>query len=462
MNQYEKDYKIIQKITEGYHIVLDIQSNKIILSGKSLNPSYPNTYINLFSLSDLKQLSPIFNQCSNIFQAYKLINNEILQNKIIIKNHVSHLDICLFSKGYNTPIPINLQNSTKQIPITLKLSPNNNYKYILDSEKSITININNNCSCRSPVKDELYKSQVSEDYNSIRTRPLTTRVTKINPDADLIKRIKELENENKILKNENKNLRNENINLRNENNNLKNEIDDLRDENNNLKEEIYNIKSENEYLQNELNELQENNNSLKITINKLKNKKNSITISDSKLCAIKGEILKNSEDKEFLFERICKNAKRINLQLIFKATVDAKDNNFAEAFHRLCDHKNNTLVLIETDDGLRFGGFTTCKWEGNTQKYDDNAFVFSLDNRKIYNVISGEKAIQCNPNRGPIFLGPQIYIKDNAFEEGGSTCESQRNYETEENFELNGGNQNFNIREIEVYSVEFMDSNNIY
>ena len=131
----------------------------------------------------------------------------------------------------------------------------------------------------------------------------------------------------------------------------------MRDENNNLKDEIYNIKSENEYLQNELNVLQENNNSLKITINKLKNKKNSITISDSKLCAIKGEILKNSEDKEFLFERICKNAKRINLQLIFKATVDAKDNNFAEAFHRLCDHKNNTLVLIETDDGLRFGGF---------------------------------------------------------------------------------------------------------
>ena len=70
-----------------------------------------------------------------------------------------------------------------------------------------------------------------------------------------------------------------------------------------------------------------------------------------------------------------------------------------------------------------------------------------------YDSIEGEPAIGCYPKFGPIFLGCQIRIFDNAFKEGGTTYEKGMNYETEEDFELTGGDQKFGVKEIEVYEV---------
>ena len=54
----------------------------------------------------------------------------------------------------------------------------------------------------------------------------------------------------------------------------------------------------------------------------------------------------------------------------------------------------NTLTIIKTKEGLIFGGFTSQTWEGNDfDKEDENAFCFSVDNKKIYNCIKGKKAI---------------------------------------------------------------------
>ena len=86
------------------------------------------------------------------------------------------------------------------------------------------------------------------------------------------------------------------------------------------------------------------------------------------------------------------------------------------------DEAQSSLVLVETDKGKRFGGFTTCSWEGECiDKKDENAFVFSLDKMMIYENIPGEDAIGCYPKFGPIFLGCQIRIYDNAFSKGGTT-----------------------------------------
>ena len=77
-----------------------------------------------------------------------------------------------------------------------------------------------------------------------------------------------------------------------------------------------------------------------------------------------------------------------------------------------------------------------------------------MDKKKIYDVIPDENAIGCYPQCGPIFLGCQIRIYDNAFENGGTTFEKGMNFNTEEDFELTGGVQKFGIEEIEVYGVE--------
>ena len=110
---------------------------------------------------------------------------------------------------------------------------------------------------------------------------------------------------------------------------------------------------------------------------------------------------------------------------------------------------------MRSGNGKRFGGFTSCNWQGNSiEKKDNNAFIFSLDKLKIYDVIEGEDAIGCYPNFGPVFLGCQIRIYDEFFKKGGSTYEKGLNYDTEEDFELTGGLKTFEVKDIEVYSVE--------
>jgi hypothetical protein len=72
---------------------------------------------------------------------------------------------------------------------------------------------------------------------------------------------------------------------------------------------------------------------------------------------------------------------------------------------------------------------------------------------ETYDIIPNEEAIGCYPKFGPIFLGCQIRIYDNAFTQGGTTFEKGMNYNTQEDFELNGGEREFIVKEIEVYEV---------
>ena len=74
---------------------------------------------------------------------------------------------------------------------------------------------------------------------------------------------------------------------------------------------------------------------------------------------------------------------------------------------------------------------------------------------QIYDIIPGEDAIGCYPKYGPVFLGCQIRIFDDAFTKGGTTFEKGLNYDTKEDFELTGVLRQFEVKEIEVYSVEF-------
>ena len=166
---------------------------------------------------------------------------------------------------------------------------------------------------------------------------------------------------------------------------------------------------------------------------------------------VKGEIIHDTDELELLTRKINKSNQKLTLNLVYKATADSDK---AVAFHEKCDDAKSTLVLVETDKGKRFGGYTTCSWSGDcVDKKDENAFVFSLDKMEIYEHIPGEDAIGCYPKFGPIFLGCQIRIYDNAFTKGGTTFEKGLNYNTQEDFELTGGERVFQIKEIEVYEV---------
>ena len=178
----------------------------------------------------------------------------------------------------------------------------------------------------------------------------------------------------------------------------------------------------------------------------------SLLIQDTRLEIVKGDIIQNAKELEILSRKISKNNKKISFNLIYKASIDGDK---AEIFHKKCDGAKSTLVLVKSSNDKRFGGYTSCDWKGNNiEKKDNDAFVFSLDKRKIYDIIPEELAIGCYPRYGPVFLGCQIRIYDEFLKNGGTTFEKGMNYNTEENYELTGGLKKFEIKDIEVYSVD--------
>ena len=167
----------------------------------------------------------------------------------------------------------------------------------------------------------------------------------------------------------------------------------------------------------------------------------------------RGTIIRDNSELEMIVNKINKYNRPIKIDLIYKASTDSDK---ASAFHENCDSAKNTIVLVETVNGKRFGGYTSQSWDGDCiDKKDPNAFIFSLDKMETYGVILDKDAIGCYPDFGPVFLGCQIRIYDNAFSKGGSTFERGVSYLTNEDYELNGGEKLFGVKEIEVYEVKF-------
>ena len=469
MQKYREQYKIFQN-GNIFQLTSDIELDKLKLFCQSIAPKI-STFIGLYTLQQLQELNPNFYCCSNIYEAQKLINERIEQNQINILNFGTYLDLLIFITDDNSQIKLkfypiknyiesiqinnnNLNSPKKQIireNLTLILSPKKNNSYSGNSSPITNINnFNYPQSINSPI---------STNYSNSPTSLKNENVLSNNNEND------QLSNQNDIQifnsSEQNKNLyakiniiENENKNLREKIEQMNNKINEFNSKNqyyyssnnnilSNMSQNIENLKAINEKLIYE-------NNLFKKQINQINNEK--IIYDDSNVEHVEGTILKNNEEIEFLSKKIGENSDKVIFNLIYKAT---ENSDKAQAFHERCDQAKNTLVLIETSENRRFGGFTTCDWSGNQiEKNDENAFVFSLDKMKIYDIVPGQPAIACYPNYGPIFLNCQIKINDDAFTNGGSTFCKGQNYQTEEDFELNGGNQDFQIKEIEVYEIE--------
>ena len=166
---------------------------------------------------------------------------------------------------------------------------------------------------------------------------------------------------------------------------------------------------------------------------------------------IKG-IIKDPEEIEVVIKKIEDKYPGSGYKLLYKGT---RDGDTAAEFHARCDEAEKTLLFVEDSMGNKFGGFTSQDWGGEyLQKKDDEAFIFSLNKNKVYDVIPDQNAIGCYPNFGPVFFGCQIRIYDHFLTKGGTTYKKGLNYYTTEDFELTNGNQNFEVKDIEVYEVE--------
>ena len=146
----------------------------------------------------------------------------------------------------------------------------------------------------------------------------------------------------------------------------------------------------------------------------------------------------------------------------------SRDGFSAEAFHRRCDGKSNTLTVIKSTTGYIVGGFTSISWSTiGGHKSDPDAFLFSLtnpyNNPVVLKVKKADKAVFHNSNVGPSFGDLTVSNLSNA---NTRSCyltgafESAKKIKTNENskaFELRYNNLGFDsffqTVEIEVYQI---------
>jgi hypothetical protein len=155
--------------------------------------------------------------------------------------------------------------------------------------------------------------------------------------------------------------------------------------------------------------------------------------------------------------RLNKNIK--SSKLLYRESYDGNDNKI---FHQKCDGIPNTLIIGESSNGRIFGGFTTQKWDcTDREKNDENAFIFQLNDMKIY-YSNGRGGIYCGKYYGPTF-GNTHYFHF-CFQDGDNNREDKFksnakfiSYQYDDN-EMNkdyplGGNNIFKLKDYEVFEL---------
>ena len=170
----------------------------------------------------------------------------------------------------------------------------------------------------------------------------------------------------------------------------------------------------------------------------------------------KSSIIKNSYEIEFLIKKLSR-LNPVSFTLLYKGT---KDKDESQIFHQKCDNEKNILLFILTNKNYIFGGYTSVGFDssGNAKK-DNEAFLFSVDMQKIYDIKQNLYAIFCNKNCGPIFCAKSdglynICIPNKYLEVKSHSSKKGIPFNTTEPFELNHGEKEFQVVELEVYRVD--------
>ena len=154
--------------------------------------------------------------------------------------------------------------------------------------------------------------------------------------------------------------------------------------------------------------------------------------------------------EEGVLKKLNKRIKKFTL--LFRAS---KHGFRSQDFHKRCDNKSNTVTLIKTTNGRRFGGFTDAQWDqSNNYKSGSNGFIFSLDDKAIYYNKNGSYNIYCSSGNGPYFGSGDFYLSDNC-DSSPSGESSGNSYQTySKNYALSGYS-NFFVKNYEVFQLEF-------
>ena len=192
-------------------------------------------------------------------------------------------------------------------------------------------------------------------------------------------------------------------------------------------------------------------------------------ILDYLLYPYHSEIIRNMDDYEFIRDSLGK----ISLQMVFSSDIHG---DYATDLHNRANY-HHILVLIETENGNRFGGYTSDNFTPQTFgltstsielfKTDKSAFLFNLDSKKVFNIKPKDavKALDCDDYFTLCFGEGDLILKDKFLSSGGiSTFPGYYGDENTKESELTNGEKEFQIKTFEAYNVlffsEFGDENN--
>ena len=171
------------------------------------------------------------------------------------------------------------------------------------------------------------------------------------------------------------------------------------------------------------------------------------------------------EEFEFI-EKALKNNEILLKNKIFKPKLlyrATKDGDSSKEFHNKCDNIKGTLTLVKTKKAFIFGGYTNEIWNNNGGFFrkDNDAFCFSIDLKKIYKFKKSENSsIKCDKDYGPYFGVTFFGINNNCLINGGMMNEGLNKYyegQEKEN-EINNGEINFGVEEVEVFEIKYEKS----
>ena len=198
----------------------------------------------------------------------------------------------------------------------------------------------------------------------------------------------------------------------------------------------------------------------------LKSNKNNF-INNINNISIDSKIIQKITDFNFLNDKLESDFKgEVKYDLIYRAT---RDGPKTDDFNKKCNGKNNQLIILKTTKGVVFGGYTGRGFQNTNNGCikDDSVFLYSIDNKKIYNIKKGSNALyelsskkfgiffgKCNGDN-PIFLGSDC---DMLSYESYTCPKSNTEYEFNFDYELNNGECNFSLQEIEVFQINKKDN----
>ena len=219
-----------------------------------------------------------------------------------------------------------------------------------------------------------------------------------------------------------------------------------------LIEQINEMKKEIKVNKEEMNEM-------KKEIKKINEKLDILFKEKAKADGIDSKIIKKNEELNLISDRI-KNTellknKKIKYKLLYRGTRDGMNPS---SFHQKCNSIPQTVSIVQTTKGYKFGGYAEKTWENHNGIWikDDKSFVFSIDHMKIYNHVQGKDAILHNNNFGPTF-NACIYLEKDFSNNQNYTCDKNSANECfsgfNRDYELNDGERCFSLAEIEVFQV---------